>query len=234
MGMLERQHRGLKDSLKAALVDMGDTHQERWLDALPFVLLGKNVAFQPDLDASPSELCFGTNVRIPGQILHDPGSLPDSSTLQEILKAVRTNTLREAKQPSRHNPPEKPLEDLPEDVTEVYARQHKTTGLQTPFEGPFKIHKRLTKSVIQLEVGVYKDGSKRFELRHLNDLRLAHPDSMAAPAQRPKLGRPSAQSEAQSSTEPLLAAPNPVDQQPNRLTPSQPTLAAPNLSLIHI
>ena len=29
IGMLERQHRGLKDSLKAALIDMGELHQEK-------------------------------------------------------------------------------------------------------------------------------------------------------------------------------------------------------------
>ena len=43
VGMLERQHQGLKNSLKAALIDMGDTHQSKWLDFLPFVLLGRRV-----------------------------------------------------------------------------------------------------------------------------------------------------------------------------------------------
>ena len=46
IGMLERQHQGLKHSLKAALLDMGETHQSKWLDFLPFVLLGRRVAFQ--------------------------------------------------------------------------------------------------------------------------------------------------------------------------------------------
>ena len=72
VGMLERQHQGLKNSLKAALIDMGEVHQERWYDFLPFVLLGKRVAYQPDLGASASELTFGKNVTIPGQLLLDP------------------------------------------------------------------------------------------------------------------------------------------------------------------
>ena len=73
VGLLERQHKSIKDSLKACLVEMGEKHQDRWLDHLPFVLLGRRVAYQPDLGASASEMVYGTNVRIPGQLLHDPG-----------------------------------------------------------------------------------------------------------------------------------------------------------------
>ena len=36
IGLLERQHRPLKDSLKAAMVDMGEAHQENWMNFLPF------------------------------------------------------------------------------------------------------------------------------------------------------------------------------------------------------
>ena len=43
---------------------------------------------------------------------------------------------------------------------------------------------------MKLEVGLYRDRTKRYEVRHLNDCKLAHPASMAAPASRPKLGRP--------------------------------------------
>ena len=72
IGMLERQHRSIKDSLKAAIEDMGQKYQDRWMDYLPLVLLGRRTSLQPDVGASPSELTFGTNVRIPGQILFDP------------------------------------------------------------------------------------------------------------------------------------------------------------------
>ena len=72
IGMLERQHRDIKDSLKATIEDMGQTYQDRWMDHLPFILLGKRVSLQEDLGASPSELTFGKNVTIPGQILLGP------------------------------------------------------------------------------------------------------------------------------------------------------------------
>ena len=84
----------------------------------------------------------------------------------------------------------------------MYARQHKKTGLQSAFEGPFRIHERLSRSTFKIEVGRYHSGELRFEIRHANDLKLAHPKSMAAEAQRPKLGRPSSATVASpSSTE---------------------------------
>ena len=43
-GMLERQHRDMKESLKASIQDMVDKHQNKWMDHLPFVLLGKRVS----------------------------------------------------------------------------------------------------------------------------------------------------------------------------------------------
>ena len=199
IGMLERQHQGLKNSIKAALIDMGQTHQDRWLDFLPFVLLGRRVAYQPDIGASSSEMTFGKNVTVPGEILCDPDTTSDYNSFQKILNQVRNKTDNEAIQPSRHNLPETQLPDIPLDVTHVYTRQHNTTGLQAHFEGPFRIAERVSRSVLKLEVGTYKGGQKRYEFRHLNDIKLAHPKSLAAPAERPKLGRPSATPTSTSS-----------------------------------
>ena len=148
------------------------------------------MALQPDVGASPSELTFGKNVRIPGQLLMDPGAPPTEMELQQILSNVRNNTNKTAIQPSSHNKPEPKLSGLPLEVTHVYTRQHKAVGLQTPYEGPFAIVDRPSRSTVKLDVGQYKSGERRFEIRHLNDIKAAHPKSMAAPAQRPVLGRP--------------------------------------------
>ena len=100
-GRLERQYRDIKTSLKAALEDlslrssmeeMAEKFQNKGLDQLPWVLLGKRVTLQQDLGASPCELTMGLNVRIPGQILRDPGSIPSDEDLKELLHQVRTNT----------------------------------------------------------------------------------------------------------------------------------------------
>ena len=191
IGLLERQHRSIKDSLKAAIVEMGEKYQNKWLDYLPFVLLGRRVAHQPDIGASSSEMCFGTNVRIPGQLLMDPGEIEDEETLQSLLQDVRQKTLRPISQPSRHNKQEPLLPGIPADAKFAYTKQHQTTGLQPPYEGPFKIAEKLSRSTVKLEVGIFKDGRKRYEIRHANDLKFAHPKSLAAPILRPQVGRPS-------------------------------------------
>ena len=137
IGMLERQHQGLKNSLKAALLDMADTHQSKWLDFLPFVLLGRRVAYQPDMKASASEMTFGKNVTIPGELLTEPDDIEGVQAFQNLLDKVKQKTNVETKQPSRHNSPEKPLPDIPVGVSHVYTRQHHQSGPQPNFEGPF-------------------------------------------------------------------------------------------------
>ena len=221
IGMLERQHRDIKTSLKASIEQMVGKHQNKWLDHLPFVLLGKRVSLQPDLGASPSELTFGTNVRIPGQILHDPGAPPTEQELHQILENVRTKTNRSAVQPSSHSKEKEPLPGLPTSVTHVYTRQHKAQGLQVPFEGPFRVVGRPSRSTVKLEVGQFKSGEKRFEIRHLNDIKAAHPQSLAAPAQRPTLGRPprsTAQAELPQATDGQPSDMTPVPNPSNQLT----------------
>ena len=225
IGMLERQHLDIKTSLKAALIDIGEKHQDKWLDFLPFVLLGKRVSYQQDIGASPSELAFGMNVRIPGQILYDPGQMPDGPKLQEILRDVRTKTNRDPVQTSNHSRTETILEGLPDNVTHVFTRQHQTTGLQAPYEGPFPIESRVSKSVIKIIVGQYRNGENRYEYRHINDVKSAHPDSMAAPASRPALGRPSSSTDAK-----ITGPPNSGEMPSNRLTISNPQPSDQNIA----
>ena len=229
-GLIERQHRSIKDSLKAIIQDMVDRHQGRWMDHLPFVLLGKNVALQPDIGASPSEMAFGLNVRVPGQILEDYGDEPETEEcLSEILRKVRTNTNNQAiTQTSRHSKPEKVLPEVPEGVTHVYTRQHKTPGLQAPFEGPFEVESRPSRSTVKIIVGKYKSGENRYEIRHFNDLKIAHPDSLAAPASRPKLGRPkkvTGQGDGQITTE--VTAEEGVTAAPSNRFPQPPAVSYP-------
>ena len=178
---------------------MGETHQDRWLDVLPFVLLGRRVAFQPDMGASASEMTFGKNVSIPGEILHDPESEEGLEASKKLLNLVRSSTDRQIHQPSSHAKPETPLPGLPEEVKRVFTKQHQTTGLDPSYEGPFNIAERPTKSVVKLNVGSYKDGRVRYEFRHLNDIKPAHPKSLAGTVERPKLGRPAAMTSTSSS-----------------------------------
>ena len=192
---------------------MGELHQERWIDFLPFVLLGRKVAFQPDMGASASQMTFGKNETIPGELLCEP-DIEGIQSFQYLLEKVRHKTNNEVKQPSRHSLPEKPLPEIPVEVTHVYSKQHHHTGLQPNFEGPFLVAERTSRSVWKIEVGSYKDGRKRYEYRHLNDLKLAHPKSLATPVERPKIGRPS------KATSSHLDGQAPTDSENDGKTPS--------------
>ncbi|BHF77541.1 hypothetical protein SprV_0602064800 [Sparganum proliferum] len=62
-GMVERFHRQLKASLRAA------ADPENWTDHLPLVLLGICSALKLDLDCSAAELVFGVTVRLSGEMI---------------------------------------------------------------------------------------------------------------------------------------------------------------------
>ncbi|BHF60333.1 hypothetical protein SprV_0100329700 [Sparganum proliferum] len=62
-GMVERFHRQLKASLRAA------DDPENWTDHLPLVLLGIRSSLKSDIDCSAAELVFGATVRLPGQMI---------------------------------------------------------------------------------------------------------------------------------------------------------------------
>ena len=117
-----------------------------------------------------------------------------------MLNEIRTKTANSAVQPSNHSKKTVITKDLPENITHVYTRQHQTTGLDAPYEGPFPVASRVSRSVIKIIVGKFKSGEDRYEYRHLNDVKIAHPDSPAAVVQRPKLGRP-AHHDGQTSTD---------------------------------
>ena len=204
VGLIERQHRSIKESLKASIEEMVGKHQNKSFEFLPFVLLGRRTAVQPDIGASSCELAMGTTVRVPGQLLQDPGSPLPEDDVRSLLHSIRQKTNMPASPTSSHGQAKIKLQKVPEGATHVYTKQHKTQGLQPSYEGPFEIDSWLSKSTVKINVGLFSNGEKRQEVRHINDLKFAHPDSLVAPAHRPKLGRPtgpSSSSGGQPSTE---------------------------------
>ena len=185
-GLLERNHRSLKDSIKAQLVDLGEKHQDKWIHYLPWALLGRRTAYNEDLGTSSSELTFGKHISIPGSLLPDaPNQEPDVDSLLKHLrikdnrKAVPTSTTKQNY-----------VSSPPESVTHVYTRQHDTKGPQTRYKGPFLIVARPSRSTIEIKVGLNKDGSNRTELRSWSDVKSAYLRENVIEAERPKRGRP--------------------------------------------
>ena len=62
--IIERFHRTLKTAIKCHNTD-------GWVEVLPTVILGLRSIFKPDIGATPSELVYGSTLRLPGQFLED-------------------------------------------------------------------------------------------------------------------------------------------------------------------
>lgn len=135
-GMIERFHRQLKASLKAR------TTTTNWFAELPIVMLGIRTSWRLDADCSPAELVYGSNLRLPGELV----GLHQNEIFNEQLTSDFVKDLRQTMQ-SLVPPPvtfnKNQQHHIPSNIMStgyVYVRidSHKHP-LQRPYEGPFKI-----------------------------------------------------------------------------------------------
>lgn len=137
-GMVERFHRPLKQALMC--------HGPDWYEALPMVLLGLRTTIREDLQASTSQLTYGSTLRLPGQLYEEKALMnpPDYvARLQRIMRTVSpTNPVRHGQQRIY----------IPKDLstcTHVFIKRGPVKkSLQSPYEGPFPVVKRLQKDFI--------------------------------------------------------------------------------------
>ena len=187
-GAIERQHQTMKNALKAALIDMGDVHREQWTRALPWVLLGKRVQYQPFLDSSSAQLVLGKSPKLPGQLLRDPG--PPLNTVE--TRALLDQLYKLQDRPGIPTSAKTVEYDISHTLkaTHAYIKVSKPGALCSKFEGPYRIHDRPSRSTITVDLGKKKDGSLRLQTYHWSSAKIAHMRDGAEVAQRPKLGRP--------------------------------------------
>ena len=208
-GLIERNHQSLKNSIKAQLVEMGEMHKQNWMKYLPWALLGRRTAFNKDLGTSSSELTLGTYISVPGCILPEVSSSAEPN-IEDILNKLRFKDAKSAVPTSTN--PQKHVDPPSEKVTHVYAKQHKTRGLQQSYEGPLKVLSRPTRTSVVIKAGLDRFGQNREELRAWKDLKPANLRDDAVEAARPKRGRPPLLQEAASSSSPSDASlPSPID-----------------------
>ena len=187
LGGVERQHRDLKVGLKAAMLHMGDVHGTSWYDALPLVILGRRTSHHVELDATPAEVVFGANPRVPGD-LKNP-ELEES--VPALLERLRANAKRAPAQTNLHKESDSYFPPSAQTCTHVYVNRGKTGPLTPRADGPFPIEQRLGKSCLEVRTGYYtsgqRKGQKRLEVHHW--LRCKPAPTPDADAERPKLGR---------------------------------------------
>nr|VZI07986.1 unnamed protein product [Spirometra erinaceieuropaei] len=135
-GMVERFHRKLKASLRAA------ADPENWTDHLPLVLLGIRSALKPDLDCSAAELVFGSTVRLPGEMISPTpqGAAEDPTNLLHRLRQFM-RTLSPV--PPRSSASPSYLEKDLATCSHVYLRCDRVRRpLEPPYDGPFRVLSR--------------------------------------------------------------------------------------------
>ena len=176
-GALERQHRTIKESLKASLIDMGNTHRDQWMQQWPFTMLGRMVAFQPDLEASSADLLKPDE--------------PLTQSNHELLKTLQINASQDPIPMSRHRKPDPIyMPSSASTASHVYIKIHKPENLGHQFQGPFRIVNRPSNTTVELLVGYNKQGEERREVHHWNNCQVAHVRPGVPDASRPDRGRP--------------------------------------------
>ena len=168
---------------------MGNVHQDKWVDQLPWTLLSRRVALHQDVGASPSELVFGKTPTIPGVIAKQGLDLK-APELRDLLTNLQKKSAAPAVQTSTHSPPPvAPDAALPPGTTHVFTKNHKTLGLDPSWSGPFPILESISRSQIRIKIGLTKDGNVRSEVRRLHDVKPAFMDESTPVAERPNRGR---------------------------------------------
>ena len=89
LGPVERRHRDIKASLKAALVQMANSSADKWVDRLPWVMLFRRSMIQRDLQTSPAELTLGMTPMLPGDLLGEESEPMTNDALREVLEGLR-------------------------------------------------------------------------------------------------------------------------------------------------
>lgn len=132
-GMIERFHRQLKDALRCHAAET------RWSDIVPLVLLWFRATVKEDIHASPSELVFGQNVKLPPDLKDEPSGIQVDPTdyvsvLKDMMCRVKAYTSR-AKLKADHFVP-KALYSC----KYVFLRKDATKKpLERPYTGPYLV-----------------------------------------------------------------------------------------------
>ncbi|XP_017483792.1 PREDICTED: uncharacterized protein LOC108372577 [Rhagoletis zephyria] len=83
-GLIERMHRTLKTAIKCHT-------DSNWISCLPIALLGLRTTYKEDLGATPAEMVYGENLKLPGEFFTNHTSEGTGDEVIDNLKNVMTN-----------------------------------------------------------------------------------------------------------------------------------------------
>lgn len=145
-GILERWHRTLKNSIKCH-------GNPRWTETLPTILLGLRSIVLQNLNASPAELVYGTNLRLPYFYFDKikQSLVSNASTFVERLKDAM-NDIKPMPSSNHHKQNVFVHKDM-SSCTHVFVRTDGVKkALQPTYTGPFEVISR-SKNFFKVKIG---------------------------------------------------------------------------------
>ena len=210
-GMVERLHRQLKAALRSAA-------PTRWTEALPLVLLGIRSALKTDIGCCAAELVYGCPLRLPGELVST------ASTPTALAPASFAADLRRTMQALQYAPPRaaQPRSHVPRDLQDaghVFVRRDAVKPpLTPPYDGPFRVVERGTKTVTIAR-------GDRYDVVSLDRVKAAHLDPEPVTAAGRSRPPPAAPADDYEGPEIIVALPAPTSAPPS--APRRSTSAAP-------
>ena len=184
LGSLERQHADIKSGLRCALYQMNDRYGDKWLTALPWTLLARRTAYQPELDTSPAEIVLGQTPRVPGDLVENEGE-----QLTTLLDRLRTNAAQPPTQTTHHSNITPFFPEAAKVATHVMQKKGKPAQLGHIYEGPFPITQKIGDACLKIKVGNWATGKPRHELTHWNNCYPVPLSATIPDAEKAKRGR---------------------------------------------
>lgn len=175
-GILERWHRTLKNSIKCH-------ENSRWMETLPTILLGLRSIILQNLNASPAELVYGTNIRLPYFYFDNikPNLLSNASTFVERLKDAM-NKIKPVPS-SDHSKQNIFVHQNMSSCTHVFVRSDGVKkSLQPTYTGPFEVISRNSK-FFNVKI---KNKTKAISIDRLKPMFTGNDSNNHAPATLPR------------------------------------------------
>lgn len=140
-GMIERFHRHLKGSITA--------HENtKWSDIIPIVLLGLRSAIKKDLNATSSQLVYGTTLRLPSDLI-STDNLPGNATPTYVSNLISMMRKLNPIAPISHGSAKTYVNPSLKSCTHVFLRNDKIRPpLTPPYSGPHPVDNRNDKNFV--------------------------------------------------------------------------------------
>ena len=137
-GMIERFHRTMKSAIKCQ-------NNERWTETLPMIMLALRCVFKDDIKATPSEMVYGENIKLPCDFFEN---IDDDSFGTEFIQQLRDLMRKIQPVPASNHANNKVFvqKDL-QTCTHVFLRDDAVRPpLKTPYDGPYEVLSRNDKT----------------------------------------------------------------------------------------